>query len=453
MTNENVTSVTLQWSDPLEPNGILLTYLLQRRRPSLSPSPSLRDIGISFDGTGLATFPPSCSSLGGFSNEISLQFRTLNPYSTLLYYINAAATDYIALELRNGVPWFLFDAGSGPAAIRPLINSELDFADGLWHQVVATQDGRSGSITVDGIYSDSGESIGTDQVISSNQVLYVGGIPSDVPRVTVGGAPIPNATLDGRSYAGCLFGVRLNGQPLDFSTQSSPSPGVGSAATGCPIQLVTGVSFLGGGFLALPESTISSSSFTFSFDIRTTDTDGLILFVYAEGAVASLGIEIRESVLYVLVSDSGSRTESSVGAAGICDGLWHALVIEQSGSELSFSLDGAGETVDLSRSDLVFSSAVYMGGVPFGSSIFDSTRDAGLNVYAPFSGCTRSDSSSLIVGGVSQTPRPAASEFVRFDGCGNSPGTACSAPWTSLDVGLETTYTDEGLNPFTGEQV
>ena len=391
--------------------------------------------------------------MGGFSNEISLQFRTLNPRGTLLYYINAAATDYITLELRNGVPWFFFDAGSGPAAIRPVINGEIDFADGLWHQVVATQDGRSGTITVDGIFSGSGESIGTDQVISSNQVLYVGGIPTDVPRVTVGGASIPNATLDGRSFAGCLFGVVLNGHQLDFTTQSPPNSGVGSAASGCPIQLDFGVSFLGGGFLALPEDTISNSSFTFSFDIRTTDTDGLILFVYSEDAAVSLGIEIRESVLYILVSDGNSRTEAPVGAAGICDGLWHALVVEQSGSELSFSLDGAGETVALSRSDLVLSSAVYMGGVPFGSSVFSSARDAGLNVYAPFSGCTRSDSSSLIVGGFSQTLRPSSSEFVRFDGCGNSPGTTCSAPWTSLDVGLETTYTDEGLNPFTGEPV
>ena len=332
-----------------------------------------------------------------------------------------------------------------------MINSEINFADGLWHQVVATQDGRIGSIIVDGLYSNSGESIGTDQVISSSQTLYVGGIPSDVPRTTVGGMLAPNATLDGRSYAGCLFGVLLNGEQLDFTTQSSPNPGVGSAATGCPVQLDFGVSFLGGGFLALPENTISSSSFTFSFDIRTTDTYGLVLFVYTEGATASMGIEIRESVLYVRITEGNATIETSVGASGICDGLWHALVIEQNGNELSFSLDGAGETIGLSRSDLVFSSTVYVGGVPFGSSVFDSARDAGLNVYAPFSGCTRSGPSSLVVEGVSQTLLPAASEFVRFDGCGNSPGAMCSPPWTSLDVGLETMYTDEGLNPFTCE--
>ena len=125
------------------------------------------------------------------------------PSGILLYFINSAQTDLLAIELRGGVPWFIFDAGSGPGAVRP--EGDMTFDDGLWHEIVAVQEGRVGTITVDGVYTGSGLSFGSSQVVSSNQDLYVGGIPVSVPRMTLFGDVNPNATLMGRNFAGAFF--------------------------------------------------------------------------------------------------------------------------------------------------------------------------------------------------------------------------------------------------------
>ena len=455
---EAETSVSLEWDGPLVPNGVITSFLLHRRTPSLSPSPSLHDVGVAFSGGSgeLATFSGEPSLLGGFSNEVTLRFRTLQAYGTILYYINSPRTDVFAIELRNGIPWFVFDAGSGPAAIRP--DENISFSDGFWHELTVTQVGRAGSIIVDQIYTGSGESIGTDQVISSRQTLAVGSLPPEAPPSTISGGLNPNATLRGESFAGCLFGITINGQLLDFASQD-PSTAVVGPELGCPIELQVGVHFLGGGYLTLAEDTITSSRFRFTFNIRTTHALGLLLFAYdsGENADSAFGVELRNgSLLSLVASSGGSQFEQSITEAAVCDGEWHSITVEQSGSEFSLILDDAfSQTVELPVSDALFSSQLFLGGVPLESAAFSRARSIGLNVYASFSGCVRSPSLSLDGGQPAAVPLPRlAGEQVRFDGCpGGSEGGVCSPPWRVLDAGTSTSLTDAGLNPFTGEQV
>lgn len=443
--NITATSVVLEWDTPTLPNGIITNYVVQRRRPSLSPSPVVRDVGIAFNGNGFATFAPDSVNLGGFRNEISLRFRTFRAGGTIVYYINAARTDYLAIELRLGVPWFFFDAGTGPAAIKP--DTDVVFNDGLWHEVIVRQQGESGTITVDGLYTGTGQSIGSDQVISANQVLYVGAIPPNVPHTTISGDLNPNATLDGIDFVGCLFGVTLNGEMLDFSTQVNSNPGVGN---GCPVGVERGASLLGAGYIVLQENTITESSFVINYDLRTTHTRGFIFFAHTRDN-ASLAVELRNSSLYLATSSAtGSRNEILVGSNSFCDGQWHSIAIEQQENQVFLSVDATRQSLTLPQSNTVFSSRLYIGGAPRNSVAFAIASGSGLDVNTPFSGCIRFTFPNYFVNGTAILPVTDEVQSVRFDGCHNSTETACVPPWVSRDIGQVTSATDEGLNPFTG---
>ena len=451
------TSVTLTWDGPTDPNGVISSYSILRRAPSLSPSPLKRDLGVAFDGNVIKRFSPDDNSLGGITNIISFSFRTFSSRGTILYYINSAGTDYVAVELRNGVPWFFFDAGSGPAMIQPdLGGADVAFNNGSWHSVVATQTGRTGHLMVDGTYSGTGQSGGSDQVISSRQVLHVGGIPQGVPRSSLQGLGNPSATLEGRSYVGCLFGVTINNQALDFDRDSTD---VGDASRiqdipGCPIDLMPGWAFLGGGYLAFPETTLDSTSFSWSLDIRTTHREGVVFFVHDANGSA-IALELIASVLHMLVVSTGAITNMlAIGDNSVCDGRWHSILLDLSQDEVFASVDGRGGSLFLPTRNTTFPSSVFIGGMPEDSMAYDVARGAGVNVYAPFSGCTRSRPDGLIVGGVTVSMlAPSSHRFVRFDGCpspSSSPPDTCRDPWVNMSAGNSMQFTDMGLGPWTG---
>lgn len=455
------TSVTLQWEGPQDPNGVISSYIVHRRSPSLYSSPSIRDIGTSFPGTGFAMFPASTTNLGGLRNEIRIRFRTLSASGLLLYYISAARTDLLALELRNGIPWFVFDAGTGPGVVQPEVGGGVRFDDGMWHTIVASQDGVNATIMVDNIYTGMGQSVGSSQVISRDQVLYVGGLPFDesvVPRTTVNGIGNPAASVSGRSFAGCLFGVSLNGQSLDFTLGlgfSLDDPhGVGFER-GCPVRLERGNSYIGGGYAALTGGTLNSSTFSFTFDFRTTHSEGLLLFAHAPDNT-SFAVEIRSSTLHLITSDINGTSNLSVSTTIVCDGVWHRLLIDQTREEIFLAVDGTGDSLFLSNKDTVFSSAIFIGGIPMRTAAYDLARSIGVNVYSHFSGCTVENVlPSIYVDGAPVIPALDSFSLVRFDGCAPASQldgqSTCSAPWTSIDVGAVTEYTDANLSPFSGE--
>ena len=406
-------------------------------------------------------FPAGVGNLGGLRNEIRMRFRTLTATGVLLYYINAARTDLLALELRDGIPWFVFDAGSGPGVVQPQVGGGVRFDDGAWHTIVASQDGVRATITVDNVHTGSGQSLGPSQVISSNQVLYVGGLPfneSMVPHTTVNGIRNPAASVTGRSFAGCLFGVSLNGQSLNFALGQGFSldfpQGVGFER-GCPVGLERGNSYIGGGYVALAAGTLNSSTFTFTFDFRTTHNEGLLLFAHALDNT-TFAVEIRNSTLHLMTSDVNGTNDLSVSTTIVCDGAWHRLLIDQTRDEIFLAVDDSGDSLFFSNQDTVFSSAIFIGGIPIATAAFDLARSVGVNVYSHFSGCTVENVlPSIYVDGAPVIPGLDSFSLVRFDGCAPASQLAgramCSAPWNSIDVEPVREYTDENLNPFSGE--
>lgn len=401
---------------------------------------------MSFDGTGLAHFSPGVVSLGGFSNEIRLRFRTFQSDGVLLFYINTAGSDLLAIELRGGVPYFLFDAGSGTGVVS-VASQGVVFNDGQWHSVVASQSGQRGVLILDGVYTDTSNSTGTDRVISSFQALHIGGVPDSLPRQTVTGG-VASSRISGGIFAGCVFGVVLNGQALDFSLSDPLLSGV-DVVNGCPVEQQRGWSFLGGGFLGLSGNNITD--FTMTFDLRTLDPNALITFAHSSDLLDGVGIELRNSTLNLIVSSNGMVSRTMVGGEGdVCDGAWHRLeLVLLTGPSASLSLDdGSPGSLPLPSSVLVLPD-VYLGGIPQYSMSYNLAANSGLVVDLPLSGCVRMV--ELVTGeGIRLDLVTTSSALVRFDGCGLGGGMSCESP-LDRNVGSNMTFADVGLDPFTGE--
>ena len=439
LTNITATSVHLSWEAPSQPNGNISSYFVHRRTPSLLPSPARNDVGVSFTGTGYATFTPSNPSR--FDNELVLRFRTLDCCGIIFYTINSAKTDMFAVELRNGIPWLIFDAGSGPGAIKPEGNTT--FNDGAWHKLRATQVGSSGTITVDNMYTGSGELLGSNTVISY-VVHYVGGLPTDADLETLNGDLNSEAVLSGQTFAGCLFDVAFNDISLDFSTGF---PGVGRPDTGCPVDLVTTVQLLGGGYFSLAEDTITENSFNISFQFRTTHSDGLLLFVSGSTGGVMYGIELRDSNLHLVINGT-STTLTTVNPP--CNRAWHSITISQTEDSLSLTVNDILQPSFTITDTTASSFNIFFGGVPHDSTATTLALDVGLNTDTPFSGCIRFSEHFLYVAGQLITPTIAESELVSFDGCGTTRGTSCAPPWVEIDAETDRSITDTSLIPFSG---
>lgn len=397
-------------------------------------------------------------ALGGRANTIFFTFKTFSRQGTIIYYINDNGTYYIAIELRNGVPWFFFDVGSGPAVIRPLLaTADMVFNDGEWHNVTATQENQTGMIIIDDIHSGSGESGWIDQYneIPKYHTLYVGGIPSGLPYSTLLGLQLENSTLEGSKFTGCIFGLTVNSQPVDFSSSIDVGETVIATIPGCSLELEPGISFLGGGYLSYPSNTLHSTSFSWTFNIRTTHNEGLVFFVH-DNSQSAVAIEIQESFVYLTVL-SGGRTQRRAGGGNrVCDGEWHTILIDQSLDEIFISVDGSGESLFLRSINTIFSSRIFFGGVSIGTLDYNISRSAGVNVDASFSGCLRPRVSEVVVGGVSPPIlSPVVSHYlVRFNGCRTATmnSISCGEPWVSLPAGPNTSYLDTGLQSQSGKR-
>ncbi|KAL5487102.1 hypothetical protein EMCRGX_G019661 [Ephydatia muelleri] len=114
---------------------------------------SVRDVGTSFDSRGLATFSGHMF-LCGFINQATVQFHAYNPSGILFYQINSVITDFLGVKMHGGLPWLIFDVGSGPAVVGS--NSTRTFIDGQWHTghvVLFEQASNTFYVTVDTVHA------------------------------------------------------------------------------------------------------------------------------------------------------------------------------------------------------------------------------------------------------------------------------------------------------------
>ncbi|KAL5491788.1 hypothetical protein EMCRGX_G017148 [Ephydatia muelleri] len=94
--NTNSSFMSLQWNArTLQPDYVITAYTLPHRVPSLKSQSEM--------WTPLWT--------------ATVQFHTYNPSGILFYQINSVMTDFLGVKLHGGLPWLIFDVGSGPAVV------------------------------------------------------------------------------------------------------------------------------------------------------------------------------------------------------------------------------------------------------------------------------------------------------------------------------------------------
>ncbi|KAG3267331.1 neurexin 1, partial [Ictidomys tridecemlineatus] len=238
-----------------------------------------------FKGSEYFCYDLSQNPIQSSSDEITLSFKTLQRNGLMLH--TGKSADYVNLALKNGAVSLVINLGSGAfeALVEP-VNGK--FNDNAWHDVKVTRNLRQHSgighamvtISVDGILTTTGYTQEDYTMLGSDDFFYVGGSPStaDLP-----GSPVSN------NFMGCLKEVvyKNNDVRLELSRlakQGDPKMKIhGVVAFKCenvatldPITFETPESFI-----SLPKWNAKKTG-SISFDFRTTEPNGLILFSHGK---------------------------------------------------------------------------------------------------------------------------------------------------------------------------
>ena len=436
---------------------MITDFVIQRRNLSLDPYPDHHENGVFFIGTDYAEFPQS-AALTGAITDVSLYFRTLQANAALIYTRDAINGEFVALQLRDGVLWFMYDCGSGPAAI----SSEITVNDGIWHRVVLTRSRQNGTITVDGIYTASGSSLGNDEFIREGTALYIGGIPDNVSTATNQNGFNPNATITRTNFAGCLRDISTADQDtlVDFTVPAEMIDGIYPINVGCPISRGRGVHFYGGGYVALPGIDLAVSNqqqYSISVNFRTTSDTGTIMVVHPPVNSNYLLLYLLDSTLNAVLSTPTGEARLSLDTVPFsqCDGFWKSVTIDVGGgifqvTSLNFEDNvTASSSTPLSLQNNIFlDSDIYLGGIPINSSAQELLQRRGL-VDPYFGGCL--DDVILNNSEIDLVSQYSVAQLVSFAGCPvEDVSQSCTDSLASFEAELSNNLTDRNLNPFVG---
>lgn len=457
VTEITSSSLSITWPPPNHPNGVITGFVIQRRNLSLDLYPDHHERGVFFIGTANAEFPPN-DALTGFTTDISLYIRTFQANAALIYTRHASNGDFVALQLRDGMLWFMYDCGSGPAAI----SSEITVNDGVWHKISLTRSGENGMITIDDMHTASGSSLGDRVVIGAGSALYVGGIPDDISRVTTQNGNNPNATLTRTNYAGCLRDIVTEGTMLDFTVPAETIDAINPLNVGCPMSRGRGIHFYGGGYVTLPGIDVIISNqlqYSISVNFRTTSNTGTILGVSSAGSSSFLLLYLFNGELNMVLSTPTSEVHLPPETIPFsqCDGLWKSVIVRVGGGLLEVTSvnveDNATVTYSMPLSvqnNILLNSYVYLGGIPINSSAQTLLQRHGLaDPY--FGGCLQNimlNNSMIDV-----ASQYLAAHLISFAGCPveEDLSQSCMDTIVSIDRELSNNFTDQNLNPFVGK--
>ncbi|XP_030233283.1 usherin [Gadus morhua] len=460
----NETTVDVEWSPPAEPNGPPPVYQVERTDVSLSDPRDPVTRGTRFPGNGYYLFPGPTLPVNTDYTGIQLSFRSRSLDGLLLCAFSPGAQDeFLALQIQDGRPYFLFDPQDSAVAVGVQDDGGRRYDDGEWHSVTATRHGAVGTIIVDHQYQGRAGGSSLTSIIGENTGLYVGGLPAGFPvvRQRSGGPPLVQ-----KSFSGCLRDVKLKHtagpsgewQPLDWSTAVEKEAAYESWE-GCPLTSEEGAHFLGHGYLELDGGVFSGGrSFDITLAFRTDQLNAILLFTYSHQADDFMLVELESGLLYFTLSWGGHVTELSMWVGlSYCDGEWNQLSLAKRASVISAAVNDWEERLSGAGGDagLSVDSSVYLGGVPTDLMHPALARNSHRNGLG---GCLRR--LTVRADGAPQAPvtptvnlssASRRSVRVELDGCSSGDSRFLCRGNDSVLVysGRETLARDAGLQPFT----
>uniref|UniRef100_A0A674BLG1 Neurexin 1 n=1 Tax=Salmo trutta TaxID=8032 RepID=A0A674BLG1_SALTR len=343
-------------------------------RRSLLSIPGKEDFVATFKGSEFFCYDLSLNPIQSSSDEITLSFKTLQRNGLMLH--TGKSADYVNLALKNGAVSLVINLGSGAfeALVEP-VNGK--FNDNDWHDVKVTRNLRQVTISVDGILTTTGYTQEDYTMLGSDDFFYVGGSPStaDLP-----GSPVSN------NFMGCLKEVvyKNNDVRLELSRMAKLGDAKmkvhGIVAFKCEnVATLDPITF------ETPESFITLNKWnakktgSISFDFRTTEPSGLLLFSHGKLKQAPkdskspltlkvdfFAIEMLEGHLYLLLDMGSGTTKTRAVNKKVNDGEWYHVDFQRDGRSGTISINtqrqaytapGESEILDLDDN-------LYLGGLP-----------------------------------------------------------------------------------------
>ncbi|XP_072772255.1 neurexin-3a-like isoform X2 [Nerophis lumbriciformis] len=327
-----------------------------------------------FRGSEYFCYDLSQNPIQSSSDEITLSFKTWQRNGLILH--TGKSADYVNLALKDGAVSLVINLGSGAfeAIVEP-VNGK--FNDNSWHDVKVTRNLRQVTISVDGILTTTGYTQDDYTMLGSDDFFYVGGSPStaDLP-----GSPVSN------NFMGCLKEVvyKNNDIRLELSRlarivdpkmkiQGEVSYKCENVATLDPISFETPEAYI-----SLPKWNTKRMG-SISFDFRTTEPNGLILFTHGKlqerkdaarsqknTKVDFFAVELLDGSIYLLLDMGSGTIKVKATQSKVNDGAWYHVDIQRDGRSgtisvnsrrTPFTASGESEILDLEGD-------MYLGGLP-----------------------------------------------------------------------------------------
>uniref|UniRef100_A0A8D1VAV8 Laminin G domain-containing protein n=1 Tax=Sus scrofa TaxID=9823 RepID=A0A8D1VAV8_PIG len=305
-------------------------------------------------------------------NRLTIEFevRTEAESGLLFYMARINHADFATVQLRNGLPYFSYDLGSGDT--NTMIPTKIN--DGQWHKIKIMRIKQEGILDVDGA-SNRTISPKKADILDVVGMLYVGGLPINYTTRRIG--PVTY------SIDGCIRNFQMMEAPADLERPTS-SYHVGT----CFAHAQKGTYFDGTGFAKAVDGFKVGLDLLVEFEFRTTRTTGVLLGISSQ-KMDGMGIEMIDEKLMFHV-DNGAGRFTAVYDTGIpghlCDGKWHKVVAKKIKHRVELTVDGnqvEAQSPNPASTSADTNDPVFVGGFPDGLNQF------GLTTNIRFRGCIR----------------------------------------------------------------
>lgn len=450
-------SISLTWTQPKIPNGPLPpSYNVTRSPAAFNHPPQEVTAGVHFPGLGFYKFPANFVGAGAV-NKIELSFRTKYPDGLILFLASdGKQEDLLAIELREGKPWFIFDCQDGPAAFT--IQDPVRFDDNKWHYLRVDRMNSLGTLTIDGVYSNSGSSAPPSTFIGGNTGVYIGGLPS---KFVITRKDSGNAVIRRHGFIGCLKEVKSNSRVFDW-TAALEKKGVDPESNACPVSgNDTGAFLRGGGFIVIKSGILTGNVFfVIELSLRTQFRSGILLFAY--GPSSHVALHLVDGRVNVKLRGRSNQTRAH--DKEVCDGKWHSIsIVGVRDSSFVIAVDGNNNNNFYPITYITINSDLYFGGVPVEEEeVVGRVKDAGIDPYDSFGGCIK-DLKIMSKVFYYLNKNVIKMRNADLDGCVSdaqvnatlSAGGGLCQDRNSIDLVTQTTtqFTDSSVKPFTGNLV
>ncbi|KAG8449003.1 hypothetical protein GDO86_015895, partial [Hymenochirus boettgeri] len=326
-----------------------------------------------FRGSEYLCYDLSQNPIQSSSDEITLSFKTRQRNGLILH--TGKSADYVNLALKGGAVSLVINLGSG--AFEAIVEPTNDkFNDNEWHDVKVTRNLRQVTISVDGILTTTGYTQEDYTMLGSDDFFYVGGSPStaDLP-----GSPVSN------NFMGCLKEVVYKNNDIRLELSRLARIGdmkmkiYGDVVFKCEnVATLDPISFESPeAYISLPKWNTKRMG-SISFDFRTTEPNGLILFTHGKPQdrkdirsqkntkVDFFAVELLDGNLYLLLDMGSGTIKVKATSKKANDGEWCHVDIQRDGRSGTISVNGKRTPFTASGESeiLDLEGDMYLGGLP-----------------------------------------------------------------------------------------